>query len=52
MTVMSQDLLMREGRRLPAVGSIVRYRTVKVGEIKIFYREAGPQGAYRDINQT
>jgi pimeloyl-ACP methyl ester carboxylesterase len=40
---MNQDLLMSEGRHLPAVGSIVRYRTVKGGEIKIFYWEAGPQ---------
>lgn len=40
---MSQGLPMREGRRVPTVGATVRYRTVKVGEIKIFYREAGPQ---------
>jgi pimeloyl-ACP methyl ester carboxylesterase len=42
---MSQDLPMHEGPHVPTVGAIVRCRAVKAGEIKIFYREAGPQDA-------
>lgn len=37
---MSRNLLTREGRHLPEVGTTVRYHTVEVDGIKIFYREA------------
>jgi len=42
---MNRNLLTREEQQLPAVETTVRYRTVEVDGIKIFYREAGPQGA-------
>src|ERR1700742_593707 len=42
---MNRNLLTREEHQLPAVETTVRYRTVEVDGIKIFYREAGPQGA-------
>jgi hypothetical protein len=42
---MSRNLLTREGQQLPTVEATVRYRTVEVDGIKIFYREAGQQDA-------
>jgi pimeloyl-ACP methyl ester carboxylesterase len=43
--VMTSNLLAREGQHLPAVEATLRYWTVEVDGIKIFYREAGPQDA-------
>jgi hypothetical protein len=42
---MSQTLPAPKRHDRPAIRAVVRYRTVNVGRIKIFYREVGKQEA-------